>query len=66
MAADRQHLGAEIGFLAILHTWSKNLLRPHIHCRVPVGGLAPDRSRWVRPRYRFFLPLGVLKKVFSR
>ena len=37
---------------------------PHRHCLVPVGGLAPDRSHWVRPRYRFFLPLGVLKKVF--
>ena len=37
---------------------------PHIHCLVPVGGLAPDRNCWVQPRYRFFLPLGVLKKVF--
>jgi len=65
VAADPQHLGAEIGFLAILHSWGQNLLlHPHIHCLVPVGGLAPDRNRWVQPRYRFFLPLGVLKKVF--
>jgi predicted RNA-binding Zn-ribbon protein involved in translation (DUF1610 family) len=65
VAADPQHLGAEIGFLAILHSWGQNLLlHPHIHCLVPVGGLSPDRSHWVRPRYRFFLPLGVLKKVF--
>jgi hypothetical protein len=65
VAADPQHLGAQIGFLAILHSWGQNLLlHPHIHCLVPVGGFSPDRTRWVRPRYRFFLPLGVLKKVF--
>jgi Putative transposase len=65
VAADPQHLGAEIGFLAILHIWGQNLLlHPHLHCLVPVGGLSPDHSHWVRPRYRFFLPLGVLKKVF--
>jgi hypothetical protein len=64
VAADPRHLGAEIGFLAILHSWGQNLLlHPHIHCLVPVGGLSPDRSYWVRPRYRFF-PLGVLKQVF--
>ncbi len=65
VAADPKHFGAEIGFLAILHSWGQNLLlHPHLHCLVPVSGLAPDRSHWVRPRYRFFLPLGVLKKVF--
>src|SRR5439155_23206517 len=65
VAADPQHLGAEIGFLAILHTWGQNLLlHPHLHCLVPVGGLSPDHHRWVQPRYRFFLPVGVLKKVF--
>ncbi len=65
VAADPKHLGAEIGFLAILHSWGQNLLlHPHIHCLVPVGDLSHDRSHWVTPRYRFFLPLGVLKKVF--
>jgi hypothetical protein len=65
VAADPKHLGAQIGFLAILHSWGQNLLlHPHIHCLVPVGGLSPNRSHWVTPRYRFFLPLGVLKKVF--
>jgi putative transposase len=65
VAADPQHLGAQIGFLAILHSWGQNLmLHPHLHCLVPLGGLSPDRTRWVRPRHRFFLPLCVLKKVF--
>jgi hypothetical protein len=65
VAADPEHLGAKIGFFGILHTWGQNLLfHPHIHCVVPSGGLAPDRSRWIRPRYPFFLPVKVLSKVF--
>ena len=48
IAADPKHLGAEIGFLAILHTWGQNLEHhPHVHCVVPGGGLSPDGSRWV-------------------
>src|SRR3954447_6250108 len=67
VAADPRHLGAEIGFLAILHTWGQNLLlHPHLHCLVPVGGLSVDHRRWVRPRYRFFLPVGVLKESLPR
>jgi hypothetical protein len=66
VAADPKHLGAEIGILSILHTWGQNLLaHPHIHCLVPAGGISPDHSRWVRPRYpRFFLPVEVLSSVF--
>jgi hypothetical protein len=65
VAADPKHLGAEIGFLAILHSWGQNLLlHPHIHCLVPAGGLSLDHSRWVHPRYDFLLPISVLKKVF--
>jgi hypothetical protein len=65
VAADPKHLGAEIGFFAILHTWGQNLLHhPHVHCAIPAGGLAPDHSRWVRPRYPFFLPVKVLSRVF--
>jgi len=49
VAANPKHLGAEIGFFGILHTWGQNLLfHPHIHCVVPAGGLAPDRTRWIR------------------
>jgi hypothetical protein len=65
VAADPKHLGAEIGFLSILHTWGQNLhVHPHIHCAIPAGGLAPDHSRWIRPRYPFFLPVKVLGRVF--
>ena len=65
VARDPQHLGAEIGFFSVLHTWSQKLeLHPHVHCVVPAGGLSADRSRWINPRYAFFLPVKVLSRVF--
>ncbi|MCZ6490741.1 MAG: transposase [Acidobacteria bacterium] len=63
--ADPKHLGAQIGFLSVLHTWGQNLLHhPHVHCVIPSGGLSPDHKVWVRPRYRFFLPVKVLSRIF--
>jgi hypothetical protein len=65
IAADPKHLGAEIGFLSILHTWGQNLLaHPHVHCVIPAGGLSADHTRWVHPKYPFFLPVKVLSRVF--
>jgi hypothetical protein len=65
IAADREHLGAEIGFLAVLHTWGQTLRHhPHLHCVVPGGGLAPDEKRWVSCRPNFFLPINVLARFF--
>ena len=65
IAADPRHLGAEIGFLAILHTWGQNLLHhPHVHCVVAGGGISADRSRWIACPSRFFLPVRVLSPVF--
>ena len=66
IAADPKHLGAEIGFLSVLHTWGQTLqIHPHIHCVIPAGGLSPDHQRWVHPQHhKFFLPVKVLSKVF--
>ena len=65
IAADRRHLGARIGFLAVLHTWTQTLLaHPHVHCLVPAGGLAWDGSRWIHCRQKFFLPVRVLSRLF--
>jgi hypothetical protein len=65
VAADPKHLGAEIGFFGVLHTWGQNLLHhPHVHYAIPAGGLSPDHTQWVRPRYPFFLPVKVLSRVF--
>ena len=65
IAADPKHLGAEIGFLSVLHTWGQNLLHhPHVHCVIPAGGLSADHKAWVHPPYPFFLPVKVLSRVF--
>src|SRR6202045_405874 len=67
IAADPKHLGAEIGFFAVLHTWGSNLLHhPHLHCVVPGGGLSADGSQWISCRAGFFLPVGVLSRLFRR
>ena len=65
VAANPKHLGARIGFLAILHTWGQNLsLHPHLHCVIPGGGLSPDGTRWIGCRPGFFLPVRILSRVF--
>jgi hypothetical protein len=67
IARDPKHLGAEIGFFGVLHTWGQNLLHhPHIHCVVPGGGLSPDGARWISCRPGFFLPVRVLSRLFRR
>src|SRR5271163_178472 len=67
IAGDPKHLGAEIGFLAVLHTWGQNLMHhPHVHCLVPGGGIAPDGKRWIACRPGFFLPVRVLSRLFRR
>lgn len=67
IAADPKHLGAEIGLIAVLHSWGQNLhYHPHIHCIVPGGGLSPDHMRWVACRPGFFLPVRVLSRLFHR
>jgi hypothetical protein len=67
IAADPKHLGAEIGFLAILHSWGQNLLfHPHLHCVVPGGGISPEGKRWIACRPGFFLPVRVLSRLFRR
>ena len=66
MAADPKRLGARIGFLAVLRTWTQRLEHhPHVHCVVPAGGVSPDGQRWIAPRKkRFFLPAKPLGHLF--
>jgi hypothetical protein len=65
LARDPQHLGADIGFLSVLHTWGQNLhLHPHVHCVVPGGGISLDGDRWVACRPGFFLPVRPLSRLF--
>jgi hypothetical protein len=67
IAADPKHLGAEIGFFAVLHSWGSALLHhPHLHCVVPGGGPSPDGTRWVHCKPGFFLHVRVLSLLFRR
>ena len=67
IAADPKHLGAEIGFIGVLHTWGQNLLHhPHLHCVVPGGGLSANGERWISCHPGFFLPVRVLSRLFRR
>jgi hypothetical protein len=65
VARNPRHLGAEIGFFSVLHTWSQKLkIHPHVHCVVPAGGLSLDHTRWIRSRDNYFLPEEVLGELF--
>jgi Putative transposase/Transposase zinc-binding domain len=65
VARDPRHLGAEIGFFTVLHTWDQRLqFHPHAHCVWAAGGLSPDHTRWISSSRRFFLPIKVLSRVF--
>ena len=65
VAGDPKHVGAEIGFFSVLHTWNQKLWDPpHVPYVDPAGGLAPDQSRWIDSQRKFFLPVDVLKEVF--
>jgi hypothetical protein len=72
VARDPRHLGAEIGFFSVLHSWNQRLqFHPHVHCVLAAGGLAPDHASWISarrapslPGRSFFLPIAVLSRVF--
>jgi hypothetical protein len=65
LAKTRKHLGAEIGFLSILHTWGQNLMdHPHVHTVVTGGGLSPDGRTWKTCKKGFFLPVKVMSQLF--
>src|SRR4030095_13088913 len=67
IAADPRHLGADIGFLAVLHTWDQTLRHhPHLHCVVPGGGLSVDGKCWRSCRSGFFMPVNILARLFRR
>jgi putative transposase/transposase-like zinc-binding protein len=65
VAANPRHLGAEIGAVAVLHSWGQTMTyHPHLHCIVPAGGLSSDQTRWVACRPGFLLPVRVLSRRF--
>jgi hypothetical protein len=66
LGRDPKYLGAEIGFISILHTWGQNLMdHPHIHCIIPGGGLSLDGKRWISSKNGFFIPVRVISRLFK-
>lgn len=64
LSQDKKYLGAQIGFLSVLHTWGQNLhYHPHIHTVVLAGGL-DTHNQWRNTSKKFFIPVKVLSKVF--
>jgi hypothetical protein len=65
IARDPKHLGAEIGFFSVLHSWNQKLeFHPHIHCVMPAGGLSADHTQWIATHPKFSLPVKAIAKVF--
>ena len=65
LTQDPRHLGAEVGFIAVLHTWSQTLIdHPHLHCIVTGGGLSPDETEWIPCKKDFFLPVKIISRLF--
>jgi hypothetical protein len=65
VAAHPRYLGAEIGAIAVLHTWGQTMHHhPHLHCIVPGGGISLDQTRWITCPPGFFLPVRVLSRCF--
>jgi Putative transposase/Transposase zinc-binding domain len=61
LAQNPKRLGASLGLLGVLHTWTRTLeYHPHIHYLVPGGGLSRDQRQWVPSRPNFLLPVQAL------
>jgi hypothetical protein len=71
LGKDPKHLGAEIGIVAVLHTWGQNLMEhPHLHCIVTGGGLSKDKSKWInakKARHKnFFIHVNIISDLFKK
>jgi hypothetical protein len=63
---DHKWLGADMGMIAVLHTWGQTMsLHPHLHCIVPGGGLTRQRKwKTVRSKGKYLFPVKAVSKVF--
>ena len=67
LGKDKEHIGAQLGFIALLHTWGQNLMHhPHIHCIVPGGGLSEGTNKWISSKKKFLIHVKVLSSHFKR
>jgi hypothetical protein len=68
LSKDNKFLGADTGFIMILHTWGQKLFfHPHIHCLIPAGGLNKNKTKWINTPYKkFFMPVQVISDLFKK
>lgn len=64
---DPKYLGAQMGYIAVLHTWGQNLsLHPHLHCIVPAGGFAKNGDwKSTRTKGEFLYPIKQMSTVYK-
>src|SRR6202020_1021560 len=64
LGRDPRHVGATVGVLALLRTWTQQLLyHPHVHCLVTGGGVSDDGADWRPARRAFLVPVRALAKL---
>jgi hypothetical protein len=64
LARDPRYVGGAVGVLAVLHTWTQQLLyHPHVHCLVTGGGVSDDGRHWHPARNGFLVPFRALAKL---
>lgn len=65
LAEDPTYIGGRLGFVGVLHTWTRDLrYHPHVHYLVPGGGLSPQGRSWRFSQKKFLLPVKALSKIF--
>ena len=64
LAEGYERLKARVGFTAVLHTWSQDLLlHPHLHMVVTGGGLDRSGEKWISAPNSFLVPVKALSKI---
>ncbi len=71
LGKDKKHLGAEIGLIALLHSWGQTLIEhPHLHCIVPAGALTENGKKWLAmkkgKKQDFFIHVNVISDLFKK
>lgn len=65
LAADKKHVGGQVGVMAVLHTWTRTMVyHPHVHCLVTGGGASRDNQHWQEAKPGYLFPKRALSKVF--
>lgn len=65
LAKDPKYVGGEVGIIAVLQTWRRDLrYHPHVHFIVTGGGLSGDGKTWLPAQRDYLMPQKALAKIF--